>query len=169
MILKLEALTLEDVQQARIWRNQVREVLRTPFLLTEKMQEEFYHGLNRGSDKRYWALKGKSRTVGMAGLVNIEWENRIAEISLIIDPECRGLGLGKQAVKLILHEGFNNMNLKNIYGECYYCNNDIGFWKNLIDYYKASTTILKERKNWNGIHWDSLYFNFSQNQWRCTE
>ncbi len=157
--MKLKALTLEDAQRAREWRNDTRVSLRTPFLLTEKMQEDFYFNLSRDARMRYWAIEGEAVTVGAGGLVGIEWENRIAEISLILDPSKRGKGYGMEAVDLILHEGFCNMNLANIYGECYECNPAAKFWAKVCRKYEAYTTALPQRKYWNGKYYDSLYFN----------
>lgn len=154
----LKALTLDDAEAARQWRNEFRQSLRTPFLLTEKMQQDFYLGLNGNARMRYFAIC-ESKTIGMGGLVGIEWENRLAEISLILAPEERGKGYGKKAVELILHEGFNNMNLANIYGECYMCNPAVDFWAKICSRYNAYTTYLPQRKFWNGKYHDSLYFN----------
>ena len=155
----LKDLTLEDAQRARKWRNEFRQSLRTPFLLTDKMQQDFYHSLNGNSRMRYFAIQHEDVTIGMGGITGIEWENRLAEISLILDPAKRGRGYGRQAVDLLLHEGFNNMNLANIYGECYECNSAIMFWRKICLEYGAYTTLLPFRKYWNGRYYGSLYFN----------
>ena len=167
--MKLEALPLWMAQRSREWRNEIRETLRTPFFLTEKMQEDFYYSLTRNSNNRYWMLSEYGVGVGMGGLVGIEWENSLAEISLILDPEHRRKGLGGKAVAVILYEGFNNMNLSNIYGECYLSNPNIEFWRAMIEKRGAREAILPNRKYWNGRYWDSLYFNFSSNQRGCSD
>lgn len=159
--MKLTALTLRDAQQARHWRNEHREALRTPFLITDKQQEEFYNSLTRNSNMRYWGIEISGGFGGMGGLTGIEWENRIAEISLIIDPLLRRKGYGAKAVELILHEGFGNMGLATIYGECYECNPALPFWQKLCIKYRGYTTILPRRKFWAGRYYDSLYFSLS--------
>ena len=158
-MMKLIPLTLHDAQTARHWRNGCREALRTPFLLTEKQQEEFYNSLSGNARVRYWGIEINGEMGGMGGLTGIEWENRIAEISLIIDPVLRGKGYGTKAAELILHEGFGNMNLANIYGECYECNEAIRFWRKVCLKYGAYTTLLPFRKFWDGRYYDSLYFS----------
>src|SRR5689334_8398104 len=91
--MKLKALSITDVEQVRQWRNQQTEMLRTPFLLTIEMQSRFYSDVvcNRQSNSRYWGIwtdeKIKPSLIGMCGLENISWENRLAEISLIFNPE----------------------------------------------------------------------------------
>jgi RimJ/RimL family protein N-acetyltransferase len=106
--MKLETLTRDQCQQVRVWRNNEPEFLRTPYLLTEKMQDDFFDNVvnNRDSKHRYFALieleengyeklnkpQYFHRFIGMVGLTNIEWENGTAEISLIINPEYRRQG-----------------------------------------------------------------------------
>ena len=159
MMITLDALTLQDVQAVRDWLNNALETLRTPYMLTAKMQEDFYNGLSREARMRYWALRYKARTVGMGGLIGIEWENRLAEISLIIDPYHQKMGFGTKAVELVLVQGFKNMNLRTVYGECYLCNPALAFWQKVCNKYQAYTTILPDRKYWNGEYYDSLYFS----------
>ena len=40
--MKLRAITKEEIEIVRQWRNEDLSYLRTPFLLTQEMQEEFY-------------------------------------------------------------------------------------------------------------------------------
>ena len=56
--MKLDTLTLQDVEQIRIWRNQDLSTWRTPYLLTEEMQKRFYYDINKRESKhRYWAIR----------------------------------------------------------------------------------------------------------------
>ncbi len=166
-MLYLTAPAKEDVEAVRLWRNQAMEVLRTPFMLTQEMQEDFYANVicNRHTSARYWSvvLEKDGTVVGLTGLVGIEWENRLAEISLMIDPEQRENGYGEEALAQLLRKGFHELNLENIYGECYLCNPATIFWKKMIKKYGALTTELPRRKFWHGRYWNSLYFNFERN------
>jgi len=173
--MKLEVLTLDQLQQVREWRNNELQFLRTPYLITEKMQEEFYTNVinSRNSKHRYFALTYEAlerdiskkhvtinRFYGIGGLTNIEWENGTAEISLIINPEYRGKGKGKVSVSLLLDEAFNNMRLESVYGEVYDCGNR-GFWENRVKELGAYRTDLKHRKFHDGKMWDSMWFVFT--------
>jgi len=151
--MKLEPLTLEQCERVRIWRNAEMEVWRTPFMLTESMQAQFYYDrvCNRDSEHRYWAIVGEqgdeintSMTpenpciktlgrdfIGMGGITYIQWENRIGEIILIVNPEFRRYNLGKKAVDLLLDQAFNHLNLQTVIGECYFCNSAWEFWQKL--------------------------------------
>ena len=102
----LKALTLSDLQTARLWRNQLMAAWRTPYMLTEKMQQEFYENVisDRRANMRYWGFHADEPVkrqitvgcnsveygdtfIGYGGIENITWETRTGEISLLIDPD----------------------------------------------------------------------------------
>jgi RimJ/RimL family protein N-acetyltransferase len=176
--MKLKELTLENCEQVRQWRNECLEAMRTPFLLTKDMQQKFYEETisNRNVRARYWGVWSDCKDlqpkqeclhfIGMIGLENIEWENRRGEISIILNPEYRGKGYGKQAVDLLLEQGFMYLNLENIWGECYLCNSSINFWRKLNKKYSnCELRYLPRTKYWNGIYYDSFYFTFLKEEW----
>ena len=175
--MKLEPLTYEQCEQVRLWRNAEMECWRTSQMLTRDMQEKFYDSLSeRDTDKRYWAIiDDKKRTqyfdgtvlIGMGGINNIQWENRIGEITLIIDPARRKDGMGEKAVELLLDQAFNYLNLKTVKGECYKCNPAWDFWEKLtrkytykgVDKPRASGfEKVPNRKYFDGKYWWSLKF-----------
>lgn len=184
--MKLKELSLNDLEQVRQWRNSQIEMLRTPFLLTKEQQEEFYHNVicNRQANARYWAILAddnqimdrtfngiripieNTKLLGMYGIENIQWENRLGEISLIMNPEYQDRA--KEALSMLLHEGFNNLNLENIYTEVYDCSPYQQFW---IDTYiqHCGTQIpmitLPNRKYYNGKYYNSLYINFNKERY----
>ena len=155
-------LTREQCQLALKWRNQCRLTLRTPYYLTGEMQDKFYEDVicNRNTPHRYYAIIDNDKFIGMGGLTNIEWENGVAEISLIFDPLERNHGHGTEAVGLLLKEAFDNMRLATVFAECYMCNQAISFWKRLADGY----VILHRRKFWRGQFWDSIYCTFTKKE-----
>ena len=161
--MELRCPTLADVEKVRQWRNQLMEIHRTPMMLTEEMQEKFYHEVvcNRDAKSRWWAFYSRDNLVGFGGLLNIEWENGLAEVSLILSPQARGKGYGEAAVEMLLAEGFDNMGLLTIYGECYECNAERwGFWQKLVEKYGGHATTIPRRKRWQGKLYDSLHFSF---------
>jgi RimJ/RimL family protein N-acetyltransferase len=183
--MQLTCLTKENCEQVRQWRNLNLAIWRTPYLITKEMQEDFYNNIvcDRKSEHRYWAVWEEFPTVktlpsgleiivnenifiGQVGLCSISLENRNAEISMVINPDLRGQGLGVQALELLFEKGFNEINLENIYAECYICNPDYKFWESMTEKYYTRNAILADRKYWNGILWDSLYINFNKNTYR---
>jgi RimJ/RimL family protein N-acetyltransferase len=97
--------------------------------------------------------------MGFGGITNIQWENRIGEISLILHPDFRNKGYGEKAVELLLDQAFNYLNLQTVCGECYNCNPAAMFWQKIIDKYKAYKTTLLDRKYWDGTYYNSIYFS----------
>ena len=162
--MELKCLSLYDMQKVRRWRNESLEMLRTSFPLTEEMQEDFYKNVvcNRQSNSKFWGIWMGSEFVGMCGLENIQFENRLTEISLLLNPDYSLDKYGKEALKLLLYEGFMNMNLENIYTEVYYCHKELSFWYDMIKKYKCMFSALPNRKYYNGKYYDSTYINFNK-------
>lgn len=167
-----DVLTEKEIQLVREWRNFASRygVYRTPFLLTEAMQLDFFNNTvnDRTSNSRYWGIhlrnnckEGESGFIGIAGLNNIQWENGIAEIALTISIDAKGKGYGEESLNLIAYEAFCNLRLYTIYGECYLCNPNRGFWENMIEKYRGYRVILQDRKYYNGSYFDSIYFSFN--------
>jgi RimJ/RimL family protein N-acetyltransferase len=163
-------MTRQVAEDARRWRNDVRPSLRTPFMLTEEMQQDFYRDVvcDRRSSLRYWAIEARVSDdpvrwdpVGVGGLTDIAWENGIAEIALILSPQATGLGIGTRAVDAILDEAFGAMRLRTVFGESYICNPGVGFWQKLAERRGWHTTILPRRKWWQGRLWDSFVFTIA--------
>ena len=177
--MRLDILSYKELLESTKWRNAHLETLRTPIMLNSIMQNDFYENVicNRKSEHRYWALKETGKElkkkssltwddeilVGVGGLTNISWENRNAEISLIIDDKYHRQGLGEKAVELLLDQACNYMNLDNVYGEVYYCNEPgVLFWKKMIKKYKGYSVIKELVKYYDGCYWNSLWFNFNR-------
>jgi len=167
--LKLDCLDKYSFEEVRIWRNKLdNNILRTPFKLTKEMQENFYNDeiCNRKSKHRYLGLyefkEDYFQIIACIGIINIEWENRLGEISLIVNPAYTNIGYGKIAFLNLLTFGFNNLNLENIFGECYECSPHVGFWEKMIKKFHGQKTILYNRKYYNLKYYNSLYFNFNK-------
>ena len=172
--MRLDALTAADMEQIRVWRHEVPETLRTPYMLTAEMQADYYRDVicDRRGTTRYWALtamaKGvgdsewsPSHLVGYGGIENISWENRNGEISLLLRPECRGKGYGREAVGLFLEQAFEHMNLECVYGECYMCG-PWEFWEKMVVGYRHPAALLPDRKYYQGAYYGSYYFTFDR-------
>ena len=153
----------------RDWRNQALSTLRTPFALTVEMQQDFYKNVicNRNSPHRYWAVRQQltcsAPLVAMVGLTNIQWENGLAEISLIVDPKKARQGIGLAAVRLALDQAFDILGLKTVCGEVYHCNPAHPFWQVALARNGGyASVLLPRRKFWDGRLWDSDYFTFTK-------
>jgi RimJ/RimL family protein N-acetyltransferase len=174
--MRLRELQDNDIFAINAWRNASKVSLRTNGPETVEKQEEFYQQLAKRTDWRFWGIEfdkiiDEDTTIdtyeptisGQGGFTNISLDNRNAEISLIIDPYWRGKGYGKEAVDLLLEQAFDYMNLQNVYGEVYDCNDEgVVFWQKVIDKYGTYFIRLPSRKYWEGKYYDALYFNLNR-------
>lgn len=153
----LRELRREEMPTILAWRHQARETLRTPYLLTEEMQMKWYQDVicNRHSTTRYFGICD-GHLIGYGGVENICFESGTAEMSLLIAPQERGKGYGREAVRMILREAFDNMRLESVYGECYKCACP-DFWLKMRPTHHVWIPM---RKYWDGKMWPSLYFTF---------
>jgi RimJ/RimL family protein N-acetyltransferase len=166
----LRVLSIEDMEPIRQWRNQCLSTLRTPFPLTKEQQEQWYRDeiCNRASRSRFWGIEDRvnqfgiddnDTLIGYGGIENIQWENRIGEISLLINPFYHGKGYGTAAAVDIIHCAFYDLNLKTVYAEVYGNNPAVSFWEKIFsNQYK---TILPNRKYCNGLYVNSIYYSWS--------
>lgn len=170
--MELGVLSREDCEKIRLWRNEQMIHLRTPFLLTKEMQEDFYRDVvcNRNSPHRYWGVVDKN-LLGITGITNIQWENSIGEITLVLDPKQTKQGYGEEAVGLILDKAFNYLNLKTVCGECYMCNPAYDFWLKIYRKYSNSLKYiyLPNRKFYKGKHYDSFYFSIDRDEFNNSD
>jgi RimJ/RimL family protein N-acetyltransferase len=159
--MELKAPLWEDTWHVREWRNKELETLRTPYRLTEEMQSKFFQDniATRQHHSRWWSVYHSGSLVAFAGLTDIEWENGLAEISLIVNPQMRGCNYGNLIVDMILNEAFGNMGLKTVYGECYECNSAIEFWQKVTIKHGGYYTMIPRRKLWQGQLYDALHFS----------
>ncbi len=185
-----DALTQADCEQIRKWRNEDIAGARTPYLLTEAQQADFYRDVvsNRESEHRYWAVRcapicddkecdvcgnnGKgywldlpSDLIGIAGLTNIEWENGRAEIALMIGTPYRKQGHGAEALHELFKQGFDRMRLHTIYGNVYGCNASFDFWTNQINKYGMYRASIPFGKWWDGKWYGTRYFQLDSGKW----
>lgn len=159
----LATLTETDAELTARWRESVRATLRTPYVQSVEEQRQFIRSLSaRRHEYRYWAVAtANGTTVGIAGLSPIQWENGLAEISLVLNPECVGKGYAEEAFALLLTEAFDNLRLEQVVVESYYTNPALSFWEEQAVGHGAYRTILPKRKYWNGAYHDAIYFSFS--------
>jgi RimJ/RimL family protein N-acetyltransferase len=170
---------MEDCEQVRLWRNEALYALRTPYQLTQEQQADFYRNVvcDRNARARYWAVRNGAGErhamgeaahplIGMVGLENIEWENRRAEISIMLDPAYRGKGYGETALELLLEQGFKHLNLDHIWGECYGSNPAMRFWTRMADKHNGKTAIITDTKYWDGTYYPSYHFTFARRGWK---
>jgi len=174
----LDTLREDDMERICAWRKHVRETLRTPFLQNLDQQHDFYSDVicQRSATPKhlYYAIRpitaeDDTRCPGtlcaMGGLTNCDWVNGVTEISLLVNPDRRGQGIGKASVDLLLEEAFDRLRMHKVRGEVYLANDAAAnFWGNLTD--NAHWLVEDACKFYNGQHWDAVYFWWLEPEWR---
>ncbi len=70
----------------------------------------------RGKDALgYAVLDEKGGFIGISELFNISWKNRRAELSITLKPGYRGMGYGSEAIRKLLHIGFQEHGFHQIW------------------------------------------------------
>lgn len=160
----------ETVNVAR-WRADAGGApFRTSREISATQQERFYEDVvDQPGAHRYWTVRPRpgygfvpADPVAFVGLTGIEWENGLAEISLIVAPHVQRRGVGTATVRAVLDEAFLRLRLATVWGECYRCNPAYPFWERVTKAWGAYATTLPGRKYWAGALWGSLYFSFDR-------
>jgi len=177
MTVRLATLTEADAEPTARWREAARANLRTSYVRSAEEQREFIRSLPaHRHEYRYWAVQTESsvaasdgtglyaayRLVGIAGLSPIDFENGLAEVSLVLDPACIGKGYGGQAFELVLAEAFDHLRLEQVVAEVYQQNKALGFWEEEAEKRGAYRTVLPKRKFSGGAYHDAIYFSFAR-------
>lgn len=120
---RLAPLEPRHLEQARVWRNDwvIWQWCRQSNVISEPDQSDWYDRQRKDSTIKMYAIypREQERFSGVCGLTSIDALNRRAEFSLYIGPDMQGAGLGKEALKCLLHHGFGNLNLHIIWGETF--------------------------------------------------
>jgi RimJ/RimL family protein N-acetyltransferase len=155
VIVQLRTPTRDECQLVRTWRNapDVLPMLRTG-VKTEAEQDDFYRHcvINPQSPHRYYALTGliDQGFLGLGGLTYITCGE--GEISLILAPGLRHIGLGRFAVDALLAEAFGPLGLRRVLGECYATNPAWTFWERQLARTDCDVFAWLDEKT-DSLHW----------------
>ena len=175
----LDTLREDDMERICAWRKQVRETLRTPFLQNLDQQIEFYNDIvcQRSATPKhlYYAIRPVTSDTdtrypgtlcAMGGLTNCDWINGVTEISLLVNPDRRGEGIGTASVNLLLEEAFDRLRMYRVMGEVYQTRSEnVTWWLNRLDDRKRHSPE-EGTKFYNGRHYDSVRFWWLEPEWR---
>lgn len=123
--ISLASLERKDIAKLRVWRNDWRILMwtRQYDLLNEVEHEAWFERQAIDPTIRMYGVElrveGQRMLVGVCGLTSIDKHNRRAEFSLYIGPEYQNRGYGRQALRLLVAHGFDNLGLNVIWGETF--------------------------------------------------
>jgi len=152
---------LGELGELANWRNdeRVRPALRTGKLTFSSQQVEWANKVYYDNTCSYYFIYYNKILVGYCGLDKISFENKTAEISLLINPDEHRQGHGMEAVILLLDIAFDKLKLKLIYAEVNDTTSAIEFW--LAQGFMVEA-FLKDRKFWKGKFYNSTILNIEK-------
>ena len=126
----LKAISFENIEQIRIWRNMQMPVLRQSKEITETEQVEYFEKFvfpdfsENEPSQILLEIHFLSKLVGYGGLVHIDWTVSRAEISFLLNPDFEEgsavyLQLFDQFLKLIEEIAFSNLKLNRLFTETF--------------------------------------------------
>lgn len=115
----LRAPEADDADIITAWQNDmdVAKYIRFAHPASKRRQTEIIKGLNSDSRNTVFLIENEDQVpIGMCSLINIDWINSTAEISVALYAKnCWGRGYGYDAVKTLTDFGMNEINLYTIY------------------------------------------------------
>ena len=155
------ALREEDLDALFAWRSATPGAWRDPIATTIVKHRQWYEGTVSYEDWIRGVYDADGCFIAQTQLHPIDWHNKSAEIGLIVNPIMRRKGLGREIVQDTLHYGFRNLGLNTIWGEVYKCTDAWLFWTKVC----PNMTTMPQRKCWDGMVWDSIYFWWTAGEW----
>lgn len=114
----------EHLESIKNWRNKQRDVLRQVKILTDEDQKKWWLKIQKDKTQKLFAILADKKFVGYCGLTNIDYNNKRAEISFLVD-----LGIAEDEKKYreyflsvldwLRQYGFNKMKLNKIFVETF--------------------------------------------------
>jgi len=89
----IQTINKVHIQQIRVWRNQQIDILRQNQIITEEQQERYFNTqvfTNFESNTPFQVLFNcyyEDKFIGYGGIVHISYENKIGEVSILLDPQ----------------------------------------------------------------------------------
>jgi RimJ/RimL family protein N-acetyltransferase len=123
--IKLDPLDAKDIETIRHWRNdyQIMRHCRQSDFISDAEQERWFARQEADPSIKMYCIKtvidGAEKLIGVAGLTSLDFVSRRAEFSLYIAPQFQRRGYGRCALILLFSHGFQNLNLEQIWGECF--------------------------------------------------
>lgn len=158
----LRAVEKQDLPFLRDWRNIVefRKNFREVRELSLADQEAWFDHLQQTKHVNYMFTivdLDTQKPIGAAGLLYINWIIRSADFSFYIGDDNKYIGndgIAKEATKLLIDYGFNNLNLHKIWMELYEFDTEkLDFFQNEFNFKQDG--ILRDNCFEGGKYWNS--------------
>jgi len=134
----------------------------------KKKYESIEKQIDDNKNLFYFTIRMRSddRLIGFARLYWIEWSNGTGNIQIGIgEPDARGRGYGSEALQLLLHYAFMELNLHLVSLNVFEYN-----LRAIRSYEKAGFTVegrAREFLNRDGRRWDMIFMGILREEWQA--
>lgn len=165
----------EDLPWIRLWVNNPDIVgnLSDIFLYphTQESTEAFVDRMLEGDpNSRGFVIceQGSEQYIGNVNLDSIDWKNRVGTIGIVIgSPEHLGLGIGTEAMKLLIDFSFRELNLNRLQLEVYDFNERA--YRSYVKCGFVEEGRLRQRLYRNGKYIDVIQMGLLRAEWEAAE
>lgn len=156
----------EDLETLLRWRNSPDTLpyVRTYRPLTMLNQEEYFKKISFDLSMIMFliCLPVENVEIGYCGLQNINWKERSAEVSILIEKKYREKGYGEDALRLLLDYGFKNLGIHRIWAEIWeYAKHSVSLFEKVG--FKNEGR-LRDVHFWDGKYYDSLIYSILESE-----
>ena len=163
----LRAVEKEDLPFLRDWRNipDFRKNFREVRELSLTDQEAWFNSLQNSKHINYMFTivdLDSQKPIGAGGLLYINWIIRSADFSFYIGDQEKYIGndgIAKEAAKLLIDYGFNNLNLHKVWMELYEFDSEkLNFFQKEFKFKQDG--LLRDNCFEDGRYWNSYILSF---------
>ena len=115
---ELKKIRKEDLKQIVKWRNDSKIIRFNTqfFLLNMELQKKWFEEITKKNSKsKMFVFKYGKEIVGIGGLLHYDYQNKSADIAIILgEKKIRGKGFGTRGLEMLVEYGFKQMKLHRI-------------------------------------------------------
>jgi len=163
----LRKVVKNDLKKIRDWRNSpgIWDFNSQYILLNMIHQKDWYASISiKNSERRMFLIQlKKGIPIGICGLINIDFQQKSAEVAIILgEKEIHGEGIGTEVLRLLLEYGFKKLKLHRIYAEIFENNIiSVKLFERLNFKYELT---LKQRLWRKGKWWNVFVYSILENE-----
>jgi RimJ/RimL family protein N-acetyltransferase len=160
----LRAIDERDLPQLLEWRNALRKYFREYRVLTYVDQARWYEAIQGDPTQTMFSIVDQGELLGACGLVNIDWKNGSAEVSIYLGEGYIDGTIAPAALKELMTYAFDELGLHRLWAEVFDYDSD-----KAVLFQNASFNcegVLKQTYFKLGKYHDSEIYGFLEPAWR---
>ena len=155
-----------DLQTLRAWRNspEISQAMYSEHHITEEEHKAWFLALRQDASKSYWIIELDGRAVGLANVINIDFQDRSAEWAFYLaDASTRGKGVGLYVEYCVLACVFDYWNLEALNCEVLETNAGVSAMHESVGFVQTDRLVGRVMKNGKPV--DALAYVMKKDDW----